>query len=70
MTVRIRAFDHTLVGSNADSREEVMGSNPTAPKILGGSSCMVKMRPKLPLQGTAKKESFWGGPITQEPKIL
>ena len=25
MTVRIRAFDHTLVGSNADSREEVMG---------------------------------------------
>ena len=34
MTVRIRAFDHTLVGSNADSREEVMGSNPTAPKLL------------------------------------
>ena len=30
MTVRIRAFDHTLVGSNADSRQEVMGSNPTA----------------------------------------
>ena len=34
MTVRIRAFDHTLVGSNADSREEVMGSNPTAPKLV------------------------------------
>ena len=31
MTVRIRAFNHTLVGSNADSREEVMGSNPAAP---------------------------------------
>ena len=37
---------------------------------LGGSSCMVKMRPKLPLHGTAKKLSFWGGPKTQEPKIL
>ena len=24
-------------------------------KDLGGSSCMVKMRPKLPLHGTAKK---------------
>ena len=23
--------------------------------VLGGSSCMVKMRPKLPLHGTAKK---------------
>ena len=34
MTVRIRAFDHTLVGSNADSREGVMGSNPTAPKLF------------------------------------
>ena len=34
MTVRIRAFDHTLVGSNADSREEVIGSNPTAPKLF------------------------------------
>ena len=34
MTVRIRAFDHTLVGSNAGSREEVMGSNPTAPKLF------------------------------------
>ena len=38
--------------------------------ILGGSSCMVKMRPKLPLHGTAKKKSFWGGPKTQEPKLL
>ena len=37
---------------------------------LGGSNCMVKMRPKLPLHGTVKKESFWGGPKTQEPKIL
>ena len=26
-----------------------------AHNILGGSSCMVKMRPKLPLHGTAKK---------------
>ena len=34
MTVRIRAFDHTLVGMKADSREEVMGSNPTAPKLF------------------------------------
>ena len=34
MTVRIRAFDHTLVGINTDSREEVMGSNPTAPKLF------------------------------------
>ena len=38
--------------------------------ILGGSSCMVKMCPKLPLHGTAKKKSFWGGPKTQEPEIL
>ena len=30
---------------------------------------MVKMRPKLPLHCTAKKQSFWGGPKTQEPKI-
>ena len=37
---------------------------------LGGSSCMVKMRPKLPLHRTAKEWSFWGGPKTQEPKIL
>ena len=29
----------------------------TAP-VLGGSGCMVKMRPKLPLHGTAKKKSF------------
>ena len=34
MTVRIRAFHHTLVGSNADSREEVMGLNSTAPKLF------------------------------------
>ena len=34
MTVRIRALDRTLVGSNADSREEVMGSNPTVPKLF------------------------------------
>ena len=26
-----------------------------AGQLLGGSSCMVKMRPKLPLHGTAKK---------------
>ena len=31
MTVRIRASVHTLVGSNA---EEVIGSNPTAPKLF------------------------------------
>ena len=34
MTVRIRAFNHTVVGSNAVSREEVMGSNPTAPQLF------------------------------------
>ena len=34
MTIRIRAFDHTLVGSNADFREEVMGSSPTAAKLF------------------------------------
>ena len=38
--------------------------------LLGGSSCMVKMCPKLPLYGTAKQKSFWGGPKTQEPKLL
>ena len=32
MTVRIRAFDHTLVGNHVYSREEVLGSNPTTPK--------------------------------------
>ena len=34
MTVRIRAFDHTLVGNHVYSREEVMGSNPTAPNLF------------------------------------
>ena len=37
--------------------------------FLGRSSCMVKMCPKLPLYGSAKKKSFWGGRKTQEPKI-
>ena len=32
MTVRNRAFDHTLVGNHGYSREEVLGSNPTTPK--------------------------------------
>ena len=36
---------------------------------LGASGCMVKMCPKLPLRGTAKKKFFWGDPKTQEPKI-
>ena len=30
---------------------------------------MVKMCPKLPLCGTAKKNFVWGDPKTQEPKI-
>ena len=34
MTVRIRAFDCTLVGKHVHSGEGVPGSNPTTPKIL------------------------------------
>ena len=34
MTVRIRAFDHTLVGNHVYSREEVLGSNPTTPRLF------------------------------------
>ena len=34
MAVRIRAFDCTLVGKHVCSREGVLGSNPTTPKIL------------------------------------
>ena len=34
MTVRIRAFDHTLVGNSMCSQVEVMGSNPTAPNLF------------------------------------
>ena len=33
MTVRIRAFDCTLVGKHMCSREGVLGSNPTTPKF-------------------------------------
>ena len=33
MAVRIRAFDCTLVGKHMCSREGVLGSNPTTPKI-------------------------------------
>ena len=34
MAVRIRAFDCTLGGKHVCSREGVLGSNPTTPKIL------------------------------------
>ena len=34
MAVRIRASDCTLVGKHMCSREVVLGSNPTTPKIL------------------------------------
>ena len=34
MTVRIRAFDCTLVGNHVHSGEEVLGSNPTSTKFL------------------------------------
>ena len=34
MAVRIRAFDHTLVGNHVHSREEVLGSIPSTPKFL------------------------------------
>ena len=69
-----RVMDHI-----ADQYDGPVGSDPPtwdfprmgagSDKNLGGSSCMVKMRPKLPLHGTAKKKSFWGGRKTQEPKI-
>ena len=34
MTVRIRELDHTLVGNHVYSGDEVMASNPTAPKLF------------------------------------
>ena len=34
IAVRIRAFDCTLVGKHACSREGVLGSNPTTPRFL------------------------------------
>ena len=34
MAVRIRAFDCTLVGKHMCSREGVLGSNPTTPRLL------------------------------------
>ena len=34
IAVRIRAFDCTLVGKHVCSREGVLGSNPTTPKLL------------------------------------
>ena len=34
MVVRLRAFDFTLVGKHMCSREGVLGSNPTTPKLL------------------------------------
>ena len=34
IAIRIRAFDCTLVGKHACSREGVLGSNPTTPKFL------------------------------------
>ena len=34
MAVCIRAFDCTLVGKHMCSREGVLGSNPTTPKLL------------------------------------
>ena len=34
MAVHIRAFDCTLLGKHMCSREGVLGSNPTTPKIL------------------------------------
>ena len=33
-TRKIKPQNSNLVGSNADSREEVMGSNPTSPKLF------------------------------------
>ena len=64
-----------LAGIRCDGgTKQTVGVNrgmPAEPsKGLGGSSCMVRKRPKLPLHGTAKKKSFWGGPKTQEPKIV
>ena len=34
MAVRIRRFDHTLVGNHVHSREEVLHSIPTTPRPL------------------------------------
>ena len=34
IAVRIRAFDCTLAGKHVCSREGVLGSNPTTPKLL------------------------------------
>ena len=34
MTVRIRAFNRTVMGNHVHSREEVLGSNPTTPKFF------------------------------------
>ena len=54
MTVRSRVFDHTLVGSNADSREEVMGSNPTAPKLFFERFTLTPATfEECPLEGTS-----------------
>ena len=54
MTVRIRAFDHTLVSSNANSREEVMGSSPTAPKLFFQENTLTPATfEECPFEGTS-----------------
>ena len=50
------------------ARRQVIPGDGKCLYCLGGSSCMVKMRPKMPLRGTVKKKFFWGDSKTQEPK--
>ena len=52
--LRVRAGLVGLGGAGS-ARGCEMGPGVLWVLVLGGSSCMVKMRPKLPLHGTAKQ---------------
>ena len=60
MTVRIRAFDHTLVGNHVYSREEVLGSNPTTPKSLFSK----RLRSRQPLSRNAPSKGHHSRYVT------
>ena len=54
MTVRITAFDCTLVGKHVHSGERVLGSNPTTSKVFAkGLRCTLVILEECPFEGTS-----------------
>ena len=60
--IPVALYDALTVDSNGKRHlhDALAPGRKVLTSVLGGSSCMVKMRPKLPLHGTAKNSPFGG----------